>query len=172
MGNRILILWHFKNLKTMKKYLTMLLACLSAGVFSGLCPIEKVTHPDGGIVVIVSKENPIGNLSAGEVKMYYLRKIKKRWPELNKNIRPVDRKSKCAEQDTFFTEVLGMTATEVEQYFVNKQLQNAERPQDKFATEADVINFVAEEPGAIGYIKASSVSAEVKAKVKIIFTLQ
>jgi ABC-type phosphate transport system substrate-binding protein len=154
---------------TMKKYSFVVLTFLSALLLVGFdTPMPPTSE---SIVVIVHKDNPVGTLSAGEVKLYYTRKIKKRWPELNKNIRPADRKSKCAERDTFYSAVLGMKDNEVEEYFINKQLQNAERPQDKFASEADLINFVAEEPGAIGYIKASSLTSEVKARVKIILTL-
>jgi ABC-type phosphate transport system substrate-binding protein len=105
------------------------------------------------------------------VKLYYLRKIKKRWPQLNKNIRPADRKRKCAERDAFYENILGMDDNEVEQYFVNKQIQNAERPQDKFTSEAELIDFVEDEPGAIGYIKASSITPEIRAKVKIVLVL-
>lgn len=120
-------------------------------------------------MIIANKDNPITVLTASEVKLYYLRKIKKRWPGINKNIRPADRKKKCAERDSFYS-MLGMTDSQVEQYFMNKQLQNAERPPDKFSTEDELIDFVADEIGAIGYIKASSVTPEVLAKVKIVFT--
>lgn len=123
------------------------------------------------IVIIVNKDNPVTTLTASEVKLYYLRRIKKRWPEINKNIRPADRKKKCNERDAMYS-ILGLSDTQIEQYFVNKQLQNAERPPDKFATESEMITFVAEEIGAIGYIKASAVTPDVLAKVKIVFTLK
>jgi len=121
------------------------------------------------IAVIVNKGNPVVTLSASEVKLYYLRRIKKRWPEIDKNIRPADQKKQCEERDAFYA-LLGLDDAQVEQYFITKQLQNAERPPDKFATEAELINFVAEEIGAIGYIKASSATPEVMAKVKVVFT--
>jgi ABC-type phosphate transport system substrate-binding protein len=125
----------------------------------------------GELAIIVNKENTVAALSASEVKLYYLRKLKKRWPGINKNIRPADRKSKCAEQETFYSKVLGMKAAEVEQYFTNRQLQNAERPQDKFTSDADIINFVESEGGAIGYISARSLTADVKARVKVVLEL-
>jgi len=121
------------------------------------------------IVVIVNKGNPVAALTAGEVKLYYLRRIKKRWPEIDKNIRPADQKKRCEERDAFYA-LLGLDDAQVEQYFITKQLQNAERPPDKFATETDLINFVAEEIGAIGYIKTSSVTPDVLTKVKVVFT--
>lgn len=124
------------------------------------------------IAVIINKENPVDKLSAGEVKLYWLRKIKKRWPELNKNIKPVDRKTKCAEQDAFYSKVLGMSASDVETYFSAKQYESGEKPQDKLASDAAIIDFVAEEAGAIGFVNAASLTPEAKAKVKVVLIVQ
>lgn len=152
----------------MKKIFILSILYLTATMFMSFDTRPRaVAEP---IVIITNIDNPLKELTASEVKLYYLRKIKKRWPEINKNIRPVDRKKKCPERDSFYS-LLGMDDNQVEQYFMNKQLQNAERPPDKFSTEAEVINFIADEIGAIGYIKASSVTPEVLAKVKIVFTL-
>src|SRR5688572_13446693 len=152
----------------MKKIITISIICLTASLHLSFDFKPNVTVES--IVIIVHKDNPITTLTASEVKLYYLRRIKKRWPGINKNIRPVDRKKKCSERDSLYS-ILGLSDTQVEQYFVNKQLQNAERPPDKFATEAEIISFVAEEVGAIGYIKTSSVTPEILTKVKIVFTL-
>ena len=122
----------------------------------------------GEFAIIINRENTINALTASEVKLYYLRKLKKRWAEINKNIRPVDRKAPCAEQNAFYGKILNMSATDVEKYFTGKQLQNAERPPDKFATDAEVVNFVASEPGAIGYVNARSLTDENKGKVKVV----
>lgn len=124
------------------------------------------------IAIIINKENPVDKLTTGEVKLYWLRKIKKRWPELNKNIKPVDRKTKSAEQDVFYSKVLGMSATDVETYFNTKQYESGEKPQDKFATDAATIDFVAEEAGAIGFVNTASLTPEVKAKVKVVLVIQ
>ncbi len=142
------------------------IACL---VLVFTVPVFSLMQPQGGeIAVIVNKGNPITSLSVSEIKLYYLRKLKKRWPGINKNIRPVDRKNKCSEQDSFYSQILGMSSTEVETYFMNKQLQNAERPQDKFSSDSEVINFVGQEPGAIGFINVRSLTAEVKEKIKVV----
>jgi hypothetical protein len=124
------------------------------------------------IAIIVNKENTVDKLSAGEAKLYWLRKIKKRWPDINKNIKPADRKSKCAEQDVFYSAVLGMTANDVETYFTQKQYENAEKPQDKFSSDAAVIDFVAGEPGAIGFVNVNSLTAEAKASVKVVLVVK
>jgi ABC-type phosphate transport system substrate-binding protein len=153
----------------MKKIVALPIICLTASFLLSFYFKPNVAFEK--IVVIVHKDNPIPALTASEVKLYYLRRIKKRWPEIEKNIRPADRKKKCGERDAFYS-IIGLSDTQIEQYFVNKQLQNAERPPDKFGTDAEMITFVAEEIGAIGYIKASSVTPEVLEKVKIVFTPQ
>ena len=52
-----------------------------------------------------------------------------------------------------------------------KQYENAEKPQDKFASENDLVNFVGDEVGAIGFVTAGSLSAADKAKVKVVCTI-
>lgn len=124
------------------------------------------------LAIVVNKENPVEKLTAGEVKLYWLRKIKKRWPELNKNIKPVDRKTKSAEQDVFYSKVLGMSASDVETYFNAKQYESGEKPQDKFPSDAAILDFVAEEAGAIGFVNVASLTPEAKAKVKVVLIVQ
>lgn len=124
--------------------------------------------PATEIAIIVNKENTIEKLTVGEAKLYWLRKIKKRWPDINKNIKPVDRKSGNAEQEAFYAKVLGMSATDVETYFSQRQYEAAEKPQDKFSSDAAIIDFVAEEAGAIGFVNSASLTAEAKSKVKIV----
>jgi ABC-type phosphate transport system substrate-binding protein len=123
------------------------------------------------IAIVVNKENPIEKLSSGEVKLYWLRKIKKRWPELNKNIKPVDRKTKNPEQDAFYSKVLGMSANDVETYFNTKQYESGEKPQDKFPSDAAILEFVGEEAGAIGFVNSASLTPEAKAKVKVVLVI-
>lgn len=123
---------------------------------------------DQSVVIIVNKDNPIESLTMVEVKLYWLRKVKKRWPEINKNIRPADRKGKSTEQEVFYKKVLKMSANDVEAYFNQRQYESAEKPQDKFGSDQDIIEFVAEQEGSIGYISAGSVNSDLKAKVKIV----
>ncbi len=147
---------------------------IGLALLGSLCLLVLAAFSPQGteISVIVNKENPVSTLSAGEAKLYWLRKIKKRWPELNKNIKPVDRKSKCMEQDVFYSKVLNMTSTDVESYFSQKQYESAEKPQDKFPNDDAIIGFVSEEQGAIGFVNSSSLNAESKNKVKVVLTIQ
>ena len=146
----------------MKKFLIVIPFLLI--VLSAFAPATE-------IAIIVNKENTLDKLTVGEAKLYWLRKIKKRWPDLNKNIKPVDRKSTNPEQDAFYSKVLGMAAADVETYFSQRQYEAAEKPQDKFNSDAAIIDFVAEEAGAIGFVNTASLTAEAKGKVKVVLII-
>ncbi|MBI3220181.1 MAG: hypothetical protein HYZ44_11775 [Bacteroidetes bacterium] len=144
--------------------LIILLLLISSSSFTSIA--------DGRIAVIVNNDNPVEKLTAGEAKLYWLRKIKKRWPETNKNILPADRKAKCAERDAFYSKVLNMNADDVESYFSNRQYQNAEKPQDKFNSDSEIIEFVSKEIGGIGFVSLSALSGDAKSKVKVVLTIE
>lgn len=155
----------------MKQVRIVVTVLISVLMISALGSFKYIPNPAVPLAVIVNKDNPVTSLSQGEVKLYWLRKIKSRWPTINKNIRPADFKGHNAEQETFYSKILGMNKDEVETYFVTKQYQNAQKPQDKFNSDKEVIDFVADEPGAIGFVNASNLSPEAKARVKVVFTL-
>ncbi len=149
---------------TMKKILFLVLL--------GLMMSFKINNTGGtSIAIIVNKENPITTLTAADVKLYWLRKIKKRWPELNKNIRPADFKSSNGAQQAFYGTVLKMSAADVQTYFTQKQYESAEKPADKLASNEGMIEFVSTEPGAIGYIDAAALTADMKSKVKVVLVV-
>jgi hypothetical protein len=136
-----------------------------------LCSFSKYMGGGSDLVIIVNKENTVSTLSESEVKLYWMRKIKKRWPDINKNIRPADFKSKNVAQTAFYSKVLGLTANDVETYFTQKQYDSAEKPQDKFSSESDLISFVGTEIGAIGFVSAGSLSDADRARVKVVCTV-
>ena len=137
-----------------------------------LVALTAFTPAPPELAIIVNKENPTDKLTAGEVKLYWLRKIRKRWPDLNKNIKPVDRTAKNPEQDAFYEKVLGMSAADVETYFNARQYESGEKPQDKFPSDAAVIDFVVAEAGALAFVNVRSLTEEMKSKIKIVLVVQ
>jgi ABC-type phosphate transport system substrate-binding protein len=150
----------------MKNYkITILLFLLGTSFLMSFTP--PPAKPKIEIAIIINAANPIAKLGTDFVKNFWLRRFVKRWKEINKNIAPVDRKNKCAEQEVFYNAVLGLPANAVEAYLSARQYQNGDSPIQKFATDADIISYVGREPGAIGYVNAASVSENDK-DVKII----
>jgi ABC-type phosphate transport system substrate-binding protein len=121
------------------------------------------------VCVIVNAENPLATLTASQVKLAYLRKINKRWKELNKNIVPVDRKSDTDSRKKFLKDVLQMSADEVSRYFTEREYQNAEAPPVKLASDDEVVSFVENNIGAIGFVPKSAIKSG--SKVKIVLTM-
>lgn len=138
-------------------------------VAMSLMSFNIFTRVSANYAIIVNKENPVTTLTAGEAKLYFLRKLKSRWPGINKNIKPVTRKLKSPERDAFHTTILKMSDAEVDNYFAERQFQNAEKLPDKVSSDADVISFVENEIGAIGFVSSQSLSGEARQRIKVVF---
>ncbi|GJM63197.1 hypothetical protein [Persicobacter diffluens] len=121
------------------------------------------------MVIIVNANNPVDQMEAGNVRLYWLRRIKKRWPQNNKYIRPTDFQSSNVYQDAFYEKILKMNAEKVEKYFMSRQYQNAEKPQDKFGSSEEIIEFIESTEGAIGFVDAKKVANN--SKVKVVYKL-
>ena len=116
----------------------------------------------GAMVVIVNKDNPISTLDAVQVKLYYLRKVKSRWPSINKNIKPIERKGSPEVKQSFLSKVIKMSAEDVDRYFIEKQYQKATPVPAKAGSDSEVVNYVKNNIGGIGYISKSAVTSDVK----------
>jgi ABC-type phosphate transport system substrate-binding protein len=128
-----------------------------------------VSPGDDALVVIINETNPaVTPMTASQVKIIYTRKINRRWKELNKNVLPVDRKGEPAIRKRFASEVLQMTPVAMDQYFSEREYQNQESQPVKFSSDEEVLKYVEDNPGAIGYVSKSSVGAH---KVKVVLTL-
>ncbi len=142
---------------------------LSLLIIGVTCLSSFIMTPAGSnMVVIVNNDNPVSTLTAGEVKLFYTRRLKSKWPGNDKNIKPATRKSKCTERDAFYAEILKMDETQVEGYFSERQFQKGEATPNEFFSDSEIIDFVSREVGAISFVNASSLTAEAKSKVKVV----
>lgn len=121
------------------------------------------------LAVIVNADNPVATMTASQVKLTYLRKINKRWKELNKNIIPLDRKTDNEIRKSFLKEVLQMTSDDYSRYFTEREYANAEAPPVKLSSDDEIIEYVENNIGAIGFVSKSAIKAG--GKVKIVFSL-
>ncbi|TAF72737.1 MAG: hypothetical protein EAZ53_14875 [Bacteroidetes bacterium] len=143
---------------------------LVLGMINGLLAFKN--KPQGGtLAIIVNKENKISEMTEGQIKLIWLKRIKKRWAEINKAIRPADRKKKCTEKEAFYDKILSMQPDEVELYFAKIQFENAEKPQEKLNSDQEMIQYISEEIGGIGYVNLNSISDKDKENIKIVFTI-
>lgn len=146
------------------------LACLffiGTGFKSVDSKVDSSFALTGTIKVIVNKDNPISGLDAVQAKLYFLRKVKSRWPQINKNIKPVERKGNPASRQTFLSNVLKMSGADVERYFMEKQYQKAIPLPAKVSSDQEVINYVKNNVGAIGYVEVGTATSDVKVLFEI-----
>lgn len=125
--------------------------------------VTKVSAQD--FVVIVNNSNGISSMKSVEVKLYYMRKIKQQWPEMGVAILPVGISSNQKSKEAFLTTVMKMSDSELDAYFKQRQFANAEALPATFATEEEVIDYVAKNKGAIGYVSKAVYDAK-STKVK------
>ncbi len=148
----------------MKKWIVtiLILALFPISIFAGR---EK----EYGFVVIINPKNPVKSMTKSEVKLTYLRKINKRWPGINKNIVPVDRKDMPDFKRNFLSDLINMSAQDMSRYFTERQYMNAEMPPITFGTDEEIVDYVANNIGAIGYISIGSLTESTRNKVKVVF---
>jgi ABC-type phosphate transport system substrate-binding protein len=120
------------------------------------------------IAVIVNPANPASSLEAKQVKAHFLKTIGT-WGNGEK-VRPVDQAGAGPEREAFVSKVLGMSATEVERYWIEKQYASADNPPTKAPDDASVIKLVKTFKGGIGFVtKSAAVAAG--ADVKVVMTV-
>lgn len=122
------------------------------------------------LVVIVNNDNPVVEMRQIEAKLYYLRKIKKVWPEMDANIRPASLSPGVSIHEAFLKKVLKMSGPEVNAYFKQRQFANAEQVPPSFQSEQQMLDYVKETPGAIGYV-SKEFYERIKGQVKGVLTL-
>jgi ABC-type phosphate transport system substrate-binding protein len=110
------------------------------------------------IVVIVNKENPVENLSMGDLKKLYL-SDRSRW-DTGKAVAPVILPAGTPERTSFLKQVCGMSDTEMSKYFLQAAFTGkAATPPKEVGSAGGVIAFVAGSPGGIGFVKAGDLPA-------------
>jgi ABC-type phosphate transport system substrate-binding protein len=69
-------------------------------------------------------------------------------------IRPVDQSSQAPVRRAFTEEILGRSLGEVQEYWTQRLAVNRELPPSTKASDEEVLAFVADNKGAIGYVSA------------------
>jgi ABC-type phosphate transport system substrate-binding protein len=147
----------------MKNNLLFLVICSVASSAFQPMPTETIS-------IIVHPDNPYDKLTPSTIRIFWLRSGKKRWDKINVAIKPIDRKGKSPQRDKFLSTLIEMKSDQVETYFSAKQYQFAEQPPAKFVTDAEIIQYVSDEPGAIGFVSSAALLYNT-AKVKVVFQL-
>jgi ABC-type phosphate transport system substrate-binding protein len=101
-------------------------------------------------VLVVNVANPTATLTRSEAGRFFLRSATK-WPS-GENVKPVDLGKGSPVRVSFTREVLGRTMAAVEQYWTQSVFSGRAIPPPEKRSDAEVLAYVRENPGAIGYV--------------------
>jgi ABC-type phosphate transport system substrate-binding protein len=147
----------------MKRITIILFVFICIGLISFIPP--KAAQ-NTGVVVIVNVKNPVETMTAGHIKLTFLKKIRKRWDNYPKTIKPIDYFDNTMLRKSFYNNVLKMDLQAAERFFLERQYQRAEIPPKKVNYASQVISYVTENEGAIGYLPAD---IKIPSTVKIVY---
>ena len=148
------------------KKLTWLLAILlvagSLSFYSALASEKKAeTETGSSVVVIVNLENEIDDISSVELKRIYLGKIN--YWDNKEIILKATLKTGSSLQEFWLSSVLEVTIREYQQIWLKNIFTGKADPPESFATVKKLIEFVRENPEAIGFVsEADSLPVLVK----------
>jgi ABC-type phosphate transport system substrate-binding protein len=104
--------------------------------------------------VVVNAANPVTSLTEDEVGRIFLKKTG-RWPA-GGAIAPVDLAKGAGARESFSKAVHGRGVNAIASYWQQQIFAGKDVPPPEQATEADVLAFVRDNAGAIGYVAAGT----------------
>jgi hypothetical protein len=134
----------------MKRYILLLTAILITTV---------ATHAQA-YKVIVNPQNPVTSLSVGEASNFFLKKTSK-WANGEKIV-PIDLKADSPIREAFTKNVHKKTVGTIKSYWQQYVFAGSGTPPIEKNTDAEIIDYVKKNVGAIGYISATADVSEVK----------
>ena len=102
--------------------------------------------------VIVNEDNPISSLDKSELSDYFMKKTQK-YPD-GTRVLPVDQKGSSAVRKGFTSDVHNKTVTAVKSFWQQSVFQGRNTPPVEKSSDAAVIAYIANNPGAIGYVSS------------------
>jgi ABC-type phosphate transport system substrate-binding protein len=142
---------------TMRKtfYLTMVIMLL---IFSG----STLLAQSNNYKVIVNSANSLSEMTKKEVSNLFLKKTTK-WSNGEK-VQPVDLVDTSAVRQDFSKGVHGRKVSSIKAYWQKEIFSGRNVPPAEKKTEREVLQFVSDNPGAIGYIATATSTGNYKVK--------
>ena len=119
------------------------------------------------LAVIVNVANTTPSLDAKTVKAHFLKTVPA-WSNGDR-VRAVDQADASPKRAAFLGKVLGMSPTELERYWLERQYASADTPPAKAPDDATVIRIVKTFKGAIGFVSKEAAERE---GVKVVLLVQ
>lgn len=122
-----------------------------------LAPFSATAQDAGaGFKVIIHGDNPLDSMSAKELSKVFLKKTKQ-WPiEQKLRIEAYDLDDDADAREAFTRAIHGKSVSAIQSYWQRKIFTGKDVPLDEVDSDAEMMEKVAAEPGAVGYVSAST----------------
>jgi ABC-type phosphate transport system substrate-binding protein len=134
----------------------VLTSAMAASLVAAIVPTATAA---AGVQVVANSSVKAASVSNDDLKAVFLG-TKKSLPD-GSNVEPVLAESGAA-HDAFLKDVLGKSDQALRNYFKTLVFTGKGSMPKSFASDAEIIKYVAKTPGAIGYVSASADAAGVK----------
>ena len=118
-----------------------------------------MTAQAGSVIVIANKGVGAASLSKADMQNIFLGRTVM-WPD-GKKINPVVLKSGGA-HESFLNDMLGKNTSQFDTFWKQAIFSGKGRPPKSVAGEAEMVQFVSSNDGAVGYINADTAHSDVK----------
>ena len=107
--------------------------------------------------IIVHKDNPVESLSAKDISNLLLKK-KTKWDSDGFKVAadPIDLEGGSETRESFSREVHGRSVSSIKSYWQRQIFSGREVPPPEVKSEAEVVAYVSQRPGGIGYISGNT----------------
>lgn len=133
----------------MRRILSLLICAL---VLTALVPM--FAQGQQGFSIIVNANNQVNGISKSDANKMFLRKTKK-WDN-GETVEPVDLPADATVRARFSDTVLGRDVNAIKSYWQRQIFSGRSTPPPERDSEAEVIDFVRNNAGAIGYVSAGA----------------
>jgi ABC-type phosphate transport system substrate-binding protein len=129
-------------------------------ILVGMASCQPSRASAGGIVAVVSAKSPVTALSRNQVVDIFLGKAS-RFPDGTEAV-PIDQAEGAPARDEFYRDFADKSEAQLKAYWSKIIFTGRGQPPEAAANGREVKKFVAENPGAIGYIEQGMVDSSVK----------
>ena len=114
--------------------------------------LAAVAPAAGTYRIIVHADNPIDSLTKKDVSRMFMKKVTA-W-ENGEKVDAIDLRSSSDARQEFSREILGIGVPQVRSYWQKMSFSGRGTPPMEFESDAEAIDFVRDNPGALGYVSA------------------
>ena len=118
------------------------------------------------VAIIAHKDVPADSIEKDRLLDFYLRDVLS-WPSSGLEVIVCDLRQNGEVKDEFY-KFLGKSSSRMKSIWLKRKLAGEGDPPEFFQTEEELLQHVANTPGAIGFVHASKVTDNVKVLVEII----